>query len=121
MFICIPAELGSVFFSVKEKNFDERGNRRQTDREFSKKAELETEIARTREAYVFFCFFPLGAPVLTNVPESRSNAQKAAEEALAEKISSGSASKIIVPGTPRHSGIGAGSRVTQTPRRRTGI
>jgi pre-mRNA-splicing factor ATP-dependent RNA helicase DHX38/PRP16 len=44
------AELGSVFYSVKEKNFDERGNRRQADREFSKRAELETEIARQREA-----------------------------------------------------------------------
>ena len=43
------AELGSVFYSVKEKNFDERGNRRQADREFSKKAEIETEMARQRE------------------------------------------------------------------------
>ncbi|KAH9917373.1 P-loop containing nucleoside triphosphate hydrolase protein [Epithele typhae] len=43
------AELGSVFYSVKEKNFDERGNRRHADREFSKKAELETEMARQRE------------------------------------------------------------------------
>jgi pre-mRNA-splicing factor ATP-dependent RNA helicase DHX38/PRP16 len=44
-----PAELGSVFYSVKEKNFDERGNRRTADREFSKRAELETEMARQRE------------------------------------------------------------------------
>lgn len=43
------AELGSVFYSVKEKNFDEKGNRRQADREFSKKAEIETEMARQRE------------------------------------------------------------------------
>ena len=43
------AELGSVFYSVKEKNFDERGNRRVADREFSRKAELETEMARQRE------------------------------------------------------------------------
>lgn len=43
------AELGSVFYSVKEKNFDERGNRRTADREFSKRAELETEMARQRE------------------------------------------------------------------------
>ncbi|KAI0638802.1 P-loop containing nucleoside triphosphate hydrolase protein [Trametes polyzona] len=43
------AELGSVFYSVKEKNFDERGNRRKADREFSKKAEIETEMARQRE------------------------------------------------------------------------
>ncbi|GLB36636.1 putative helicase associated domain (HA2) Add an annotation [Lyophyllum shimeji] len=93
------AELGSVFYSVKEKNFDERGIRRQTDREFSKRAELETEIARQREAAT----------------------QKVADDASAVKAGSGSAPKIIVPGTPRHSGIGAGARVTQTPRRRVGI
>ncbi|OCH94206.1 P-loop containing nucleoside triphosphate hydrolase protein [Obba rivulosa] len=93
------AELGSVFYSVKEKNFDERGNRRQADREFSKKAELETEMAKQREE----------------------TARKAQEEALAVKTASGSASKVIVPGTPRHTGIGAGARVTQTPRRRVGI
>lgn len=45
----LAAELGSVFYSVKEKSFDERGNRRATDREFSKKAELETEMAKQRE------------------------------------------------------------------------
>jgi pre-mRNA-splicing factor ATP-dependent RNA helicase DHX38/PRP16 len=42
------AELGSVFYSVREKNFDDRGNRRQTDREFSRQAELETEMAKQR-------------------------------------------------------------------------
>ncbi|KAG6885029.1 DEAH-box RNA helicase prp16 [Termitomyces sp. T159_Od127] len=92
------SDLGSVFYSVKEKNFDERGNRRQADREFSKRAEIETEIARQREEA----------------------AKKIADDAIAIKTSSGS-SKIIVPGTPRHTGIGAGSRVTQTPRRRVGI
>ncbi|CAL1697253.1 unnamed protein product [Somion occarium] len=92
------AELGSVFYSVKEKHFDERGNRRVADREFSKRAELETEMARQREE----------------------TAKKAAEEAIAVKTSKGS-SQIIVPGTPRHIGIGAGARVTQTPRRRVGI
>ncbi|KAI0353162.1 P-loop containing nucleoside triphosphate hydrolase protein [Trametes cingulata] len=92
------AELGSVFYSVKEKNFDERGNRRQADREFSKRAELETEMARQREE----------------------SAKKAQEEALAAKAAS-SSSKVIVPGTPRHTGIGAGARVSATPRRRVGI
>ncbi|KAI0656823.1 P-loop containing nucleoside triphosphate hydrolase protein [Cubamyces menziesii] len=92
------AELGSVFYSVKEKNFDERGNRRRADREFSKKAELETEMARQREE----------------------SAKKAQEEALAAKTAT-SSSKIIVPGTPRHTGVGAGARVTATPRRRVGI
>ena len=49
LFSSFAAELGSVFYSVKEKNFDERGNRRQADREFSRKAEIETEMARARE------------------------------------------------------------------------
>ncbi|TFY71222.1 hypothetical protein EVG20_g1786 [Dentipellis fragilis] len=93
------AELGSVFYSVKEKNFDERGNRRQADREFSKRAELESEMARQRELA----------------------AKKAEEDANVVKASSGSSSKIIVPGTPRQAGIGAGARVMQTPRRRVGI
>jgi len=60
------AELGSVFYSVKEKNFDDRGERRQADREFSKRAELETEMARQREEYVLVLLsFPtvLGADV----------------------------------------------------------
>uniref|UniRef100_A0A0W0F2G2 Pre-mRNA-splicing factor ATP-dependent RNA helicase PRP16 n=1 Tax=Moniliophthora roreri TaxID=221103 RepID=A0A0W0F2G2_MONRR len=92
------AELGSVFYSVKEKNFDDRGNRRKQDREFSKRAELETEMAKQREE----------------------SAKKAAEEAMAVQTAKGS-SKIIVPGTPRHTGIGAGARVSQTPRRRAGI
>lgn len=52
------AELGSVFYSVKEKNFDEKGNRRQADREFSKKAEIETEMARQRQECVSFSFIP---------------------------------------------------------------
>jgi pre-mRNA-splicing factor ATP-dependent RNA helicase DHX38/PRP16 len=38
-----------VFYSVKEKNFDERGARRKADREFSKRAELESEMARQRD------------------------------------------------------------------------
>ena len=41
-----------MFYSVKEKNFDERGNRRTADKEFSKRAELETEMARQREEFV---------------------------------------------------------------------
>ncbi|XP_006454836.1 hypothetical protein AGABI2DRAFT_61322 [Agaricus bisporus var. bisporus H97] len=92
------AELGSVFYSVKEKNFDERGNRRQADREFSKRVELEAEMARQRE-----------------------DAKRVEEEEQTSKAASGSSSKIIVPGTPRHTGIGAGARVNATPRRRVGI
>ncbi|KAL0957638.1 hypothetical protein HGRIS_001420 [Hohenbuehelia grisea] len=95
----LGSELGSVFYSVKEKNFDDRGLRRQADREFSKRAELETEMAKQRE----------------------DSARKVIEDASAAKASSGAKAKIIVPGTPQHTGIGAGSRVTQTPRRRVGI
>ncbi|TFK47924.1 P-loop containing nucleoside triphosphate hydrolase protein [Heliocybe sulcata] len=92
------AELGSVFYSVREKNFDGRGSRHQVEREFSKRAELETEMARQREE----------------------SAKKAADEAMSHKVSSGG-SQIIVPGTPKHAGIGSAQRVSQTPRRRAGI
>ncbi|KXN84821.1 Pre-mRNA-splicing factor ATP-dependent RNA helicase PRP16 [Leucoagaricus sp. SymC.cos] len=93
------AELGSVFYSVKEKNFDERGNRRRADREFSKRVELETEMARQREE----------------------SAKQAEAKAEAAKTATSSSSRIVVPGTPRHTGIGAGARITATPRRRVGI
>lgn len=52
---CLPtpgtAELGSVFFSVREKNFDGR-ERSAVAKEFSKKAELEMEMAKNRETCV---------------------------------------------------------------------
>ncbi|CAE6358865.1 unnamed protein product [Rhizoctonia solani] len=92
------AELGSVFYSVKEKNFDERGARRKADREFSKRAELESEMARQRDEV----------------------AKKQAESEASSKERKSSA-RIAVPGTPRHVGIGAGARVGQTPRRRVGL
>jgi pre-mRNA-splicing factor ATP-dependent RNA helicase DHX38/PRP16 len=106
-----------VFYSVKEKNFEERGNRRQTDREFSKRAELEMEIARQREEYV--TLFPKLSLLCLNI--SYRTAKKAQDDELATKTSSRSSSKIIVPGTPRHSGVGSGLRVLQTPRRRVGL
>ncbi|QRV91670.1 Helicase associated domain (HA2) [Ceratobasidium sp. AG-Ba] len=92
------AELGSVFYSVKEKNFDERGARRKADREFSRKAELETEMARQRD--------------------ETAKKQAQSEQNAKERVTS---SRIAVPGTPRHVGIGAGARVGQTPRRRVGL
>lgn len=52
----IVAEFGSVFYSVKFKDFDDRGMRRQADREFSRKAELESQIAKQREEYVIADF-----------------------------------------------------------------
>ncbi|KAF8497217.1 P-loop containing nucleoside triphosphate hydrolase protein [Russula emetica] len=94
------AELGSVFYSVREKNFDNRGVRRQADREFSKRAELETEMAKQREA--------------------SARDLKAEEDTLAGKVGT-SAARIAIPGTPRHVGVGSGSRVTATPRRKPGI
>ena len=45
----VVAELGGVFYSVREKNFDGRGTRNQKEREFSKQAELQVEMARARE------------------------------------------------------------------------
>lgn len=52
-----PGDLGSVFYSVREKNFDDGGVRRRADREFSKRAELEAQIAKQREEYVHVSFF----------------------------------------------------------------
>ena len=66
-----------------------------------------------------FCVWLLSARFALTLCCCRS-AKKAQEEALAVKTGGGS-SKIIVPGTPRHTGIGAGARVTATPRRRVGI
>lgn len=80
-------------------------------------------MARQREEYVTLRDV---SGRFTEVIYSRT-AKQAAEEAVAIKTASGSSSKIVVPGTPRHTGghgvtgIGAGARVTQTPRRRVGI
>ena len=43
------AELGPVFYSVKEKNFDGRAGDAQISREFSKQKDIELEMARQRE------------------------------------------------------------------------
>lgn len=42
------AELGGVFFSIKERNFDALARAR-ANRDFSKRTELETEMARQRD------------------------------------------------------------------------
>ncbi|KAJ3504665.1 hypothetical protein NMY22_g17845 [Coprinellus aureogranulatus] len=88
------AELGPVFYSVKEKNFDGRGDQ-QMSRELNKQKDIEVEMARQRE-----------------------EATRRAQQQQAQQGSTSSRQKVIVPGTPRHTGIGAGARVTQTPRRR---
>jgi pre-mRNA-splicing factor ATP-dependent RNA helicase DHX38/PRP16 len=89
--------LGSVFYSVKEKNFDDSGRRRQHDKEFSKKAELEMEMARQRDLV----------------------AKREAESTLKKQVSSGGSRVVVagatVPHTPRVGGFG------QTPRKRVGL
>lgn len=90
------AELGSVFYSVKEKSFDERGNRTKADREFSKKDELESEMAKQRE-------------------------ESARKAVAAFEASTLTPRRVVAPTTPRQVGIGAGTRVAQTPKRRAGI
>jgi pre-mRNA-splicing factor ATP-dependent RNA helicase DHX38/PRP16 len=44
----IAAELGGVFFSIRERNFDALA-RAKANREFGKRTELEAEMARQRE------------------------------------------------------------------------
>lgn len=46
------AELGGIFFSIREKNLDATARRAMANRDFSKKAELEQEMADQREQYV---------------------------------------------------------------------
>lgn len=124
------AELGSVFYSVKEKNFDGRSTRRQVDREFSKKAELELEMAQQREEYVclFNSLFILHANKsffgLFHLSNRTAREETEAKEAVKNKASASAAAlsaKMSVPGTPRTVGIGAGARIVQTPKRRGGI
>jgi hypothetical protein len=62
LLVIFIAEFGSVFYSVKEKHFDGRGKKRQADREFSKRAELETEMAQQREAYALSFVLKLSWP-----------------------------------------------------------
>lgn len=95
------ADLGSVFFSIRERNFDGM-QRARAHRDFSKKTEMEAEMARQRE--------------------------EMAEREKADKLRSSAASRSSastparIGATPRsqRAGIGAGSRVSATPRRRAG-
>ena len=101
------AELGSVFYSVREKNFDPSnatsaaastpGARKRADKEFSRRAELEMEMAKERE--------------------ERDRREK--EEKEAKKTGARRAGAIAVPGTPMTGGMG--SRAGMTPRRRVGL
>lgn len=50
------AELGGVFYSIRERNVDGLAQARAT-REFSRKAEIEQEMADQRQQYVVFFFY----------------------------------------------------------------
>jgi len=92
-----PAELGSVFYSVKERSFDESGRlTKNKNKEFSKRAELEMEMARQREL----------------------SAKREAEGQLRKQVSSGG-SKVVIAGAPVASTPRLG--FAQTPRRRMGL
>ncbi|KIR34642.1 pre-mRNA-splicing factor ATP-dependent RNA helicase PRP16 [Cryptococcus deuterogattii 99/473] len=92
------ADLGSVFFSIREKNFDALARAR-ANRDFSKKTEMEAEMARQREEM------------------ERAKAEKIKKEAVAKTPRIGG---IGVAYTPKSAGIGAGARSSATPRRRAG-
>ncbi|WVR08169.1 hypothetical protein IAU60_005215 [Kwoniella sp. DSM 27419] len=92
------AELGSVFFSIREKNFDALARAR-ANRDFSKKTELEAEMARQREEI------------------ERAKAEKIREAAVSKTPKIGGSG---IAYTPRSAGIGAGARSSATPRRRGG-
>ncbi|WVO13862.1 hypothetical protein L204_101485 [Cryptococcus depauperatus] len=92
------ADLGSVFFSIREKNFDALARAR-ANRDFSKKTEMEAEMTRQREEL------------------ERQRADIIQKEATAKTPRIGG---LGVAQTPRNAGVGAGSRSTATPRRRTG-
>ncbi|KAK4688722.1 pre-mRNA-splicing factor ATP-dependent RNA helicase DHX38/PRP16, partial [Tremellales sp. Uapishka_1] len=93
------AELGGVFFSIREKNFDGLARAR-ANRDFSKKTELETEMARQREEI------------------ERGKAEKIRLEAVSKTPRVGGLPTVAY--TPRSAGIGAGARSSATPRRRGG-
>ncbi|KAL7425016.1 Pre-mRNA-splicing factor ATP-dependent RNA helicase PRP16 [Cryptotrichosporon argae] len=90
------AELGGVFFSIREKNFDALA-RAKANRDFSKRTELEAEMARQRE------------------DRERAKAQEMADAAVSRTPRIGG---VGVAATPRRAGIGAGARTSATPRRR---
>lgn len=70
-----PAELGGVFFSIRERNFDALA-RAKANREFGKRTELEAEMARQRDQWVssvlsvfLLSFVPvLFPPSSSNIP-----------------------------------------------------
>ncbi|TXT12825.1 hypothetical protein VHUM_01226 [Vanrija humicola] len=99
------AELGGVFFSIRERNFTGL-ERAQANRDFSKKAEMEADMARQREE------------------RERAEAERLRKEAASRtpKIGGigGVASTPRSAATPRRAGIGAGARTSATPRRRAG-
>ncbi|EKD00131.1 RNA helicase, Prp16p [Trichosporon asahii var. asahii CBS 8904] len=95
------AELGGVFFSIRERNFDGLARAR-AQKEFSRKTEMEAEMARQRDE------------------RERAQADKIAKAARTPRIG-GVGTPARAGATPRRAGIGAGSRTSATPRRRGGI
>jgi hypothetical protein len=85
---------------VREKDFDDRKVRRQADREFSKH---ETEMAKQREAYAKYSHF-LGCLLVLSDLQNRKEGRRGC---LAVKVGA-SAARILIPGTPRPVGVGAG-------------
>ncbi|KAI9639032.1 putative RNA helicase [Dioszegia hungarica] len=92
------AELGGVFFSIREKNFDALA-RAKANRDFSKRTELEAEMARQRE----------------DIERAKTKALQAETVSRTPRIGG-----VAAPQTPRSAGIGAGVRSSATPRRRGG-
>ncbi|ORX37812.1 P-loop containing nucleoside triphosphate hydrolase protein [Kockovaella imperatae] len=95
------AELGGVFFSIRERNFDALA-RAKANRDFSKRTELEADMAKQREEI------------------ERSKAEKIRSEAITRTPRIGGVGGGTTAMTPRRAGIGAGVRSSATPRRRGG-
>ena len=84
-------------------------------RELNKQKDIEVEMARQREEWVLI------ARVCLHFADMYLRSTRRVQQQQVQQASSSSRQQVIVPGTPRHTGIGAGARVTQTPRRRVGI
>jgi pre-mRNA-splicing factor ATP-dependent RNA helicase DHX38/PRP16 len=108
------AELGGVFFSIREKNFDALARAR-ANRDFSKRTELETEMARQREECV-------QRPPGAHRRELTSSIERAKAEQIQQEATGRTPRIGGVASTPRsvRAGIGAGARTSATPRRRGG-
>lgn len=95
------ADLGGVFYSIKEKGYSAR-ERRVTEHEFNRRMEIETQMAVDRE-------------------KAAAIASKEAEkEALKRKQEGGTATVGIQPAVRRPKKGGGGSVVKRPPTKRVG-